>query len=97
MKNDQVDIGQFIKENLWKVIVAGIMFAGVWATMQGMVKMNSARIVSAEERIDTIEDTLQRLILLEERQAENRQDILEIKAVVKEIDEKMDMHILNTR
>ena len=87
-------IGGFLKDNFWKIVTIFAGFVIAWTTLQGVQNSNTARIVKAEEKIETIEDALKSLVRLEERDSQTEKDIGEIKGYMKDLNDKIDSHIL---
>lgn len=87
-------IGLFVKDNLWKIMVLSVGLIITWTVIQGTVKMNTNRIAKAEIKIESLEEAVVRVIILEENEKDIEECLAEIKGTLKEMDDKLDRYIL---
>lgn len=76
---------EFIQKNLWNIIITAGAILIAFSTLSGRVQAVESDHDTLEARIVKIEDLTERLIVIEERTGNNREDILEIKNDIKDL------------
>ena len=75
----------WLKSNAWTLVVTLVGISIAWATMSAQVNAISSDHERLESRLDKIDDAILRITVLEERDKSIGEDLVEIKADVKDI------------
>lgn len=83
-----MSINNFIQKNLWNlmILIASLLIAFVM--VRGQIAANAQDIVEIKNRVETIEQLVERVIILEEHDREISADLQEIKQEVKDTNNK---------
>lgn len=82
---------KFIQKNLWNIVIYSAVAIIAFVNLSGRVKAIETEYEKIVVRLDKIEDLTERLIVIEERTGNNREDILEIKSDIKDLKEHFNL------
>lgn len=80
-----MNMQDWLKQNAWTLIVTLVSVSIAWATLGAQVNAISNDHEKLERRLDKIDDAILRITVLEEHDKSIGEDLIEIKADVKDI------------